>query len=41
MMRLAMVEERAKVARFLAAVGEATEVPPRSPWLMCLGQTGV
>ncbi len=28
---LAMVEDPANVARFLAAVGEATEVPPRSP----------
>ena len=28
---LAMVEEPANVARYLAAVGEATEVPPRSP----------
>ena len=26
-----MVEEPANVARTLAAVGEATEVPPRSP----------
>ena len=26
-----MVEDPANVARFLAAVGEATEVPPRSP----------
>jgi len=28
---LAMVEEPANVARFLAAMGEATEVPRRSP----------
>jgi hypothetical protein len=28
---LAMVEDPANVARYLAAVGEATEVPPRSP----------
>jgi hypothetical protein len=28
---LAMEEDPAKVARFLAAVGEATEVPRRSP----------
>jgi len=28
---LAMVEDPANVARFLAAVGEATEVPLRSP----------
>ena len=28
---LAMVEDPANVAHFLAAVGEATEVPPRSP----------
>jgi hypothetical protein len=28
---LAMVEDPANVARFLAAVGEATEVPRRSP----------
>ena len=28
---LAMVEEPANVARTLVAVGEATEVPPRSP----------
>jgi hypothetical protein len=28
---LAMVEDPASIARFLAAVGEATEVPPRSP----------
>jgi Putative transposase len=28
---LAMVEDPANVARFLATVGEATEVPPRSP----------
>ena len=28
---LAMVEDSANVARFLAAVGEATEVPRRSP----------
>jgi len=28
---LAMVEDPANIARFLAAVGEATEVPPRSP----------
>jgi hypothetical protein len=28
---LAMVEDPASVARFLAAVGEATEVPRRSP----------
>jgi hypothetical protein len=31
MRRLAMVEDPANVARFLAAVGEATEVPRRSP----------
>ena len=29
---LAMVEDPANVARYLAAVGEATQVPPRSPW---------
>jgi hypothetical protein len=28
---LAMVQDPANVARYLAAVGEATEVPPRSP----------
>jgi hypothetical protein len=28
---LAMVEDPANVVRFLAAVGEATEVPRRSP----------
>jgi hypothetical protein len=28
---LAMVEDAANVARYLAAVGEATDVPPRSP----------
>jgi hypothetical protein len=28
---LAMVEDPANVARFLAAMGEATFVPPRSP----------
>jgi hypothetical protein len=28
---LAMVEDPADVTRYLAAVGEATEVPPRSP----------
>ena len=28
---LAMVEDPANIARFLAAVGEATEAPPRSP----------
>jgi hypothetical protein len=28
---LVMVEDPANVARYLAAVGEATEVPPRSP----------
>jgi hypothetical protein len=28
---LAMVEEPANVAPFLAAMGEPTEVPPRSP----------
>jgi uncharacterized protein YbaR (Trm112 family) len=28
---LAMVEDPTNVARYLAAVGEATEVPPRSP----------
>jgi hypothetical protein len=28
---LAMVEDPANLARYLAAVGEATEVPPRSP----------
>jgi hypothetical protein len=28
---LAMVEDPANVARFLAAVGEATEAPRRSP----------
>ena len=31
MRRLAMVEDPANVARCLAGVGEATEVPPRSP----------
>jgi hypothetical protein len=39
---LAMVEDPANVARTLAAVGEATEVPPRSPgrgppyWKSCV-----
>jgi uncharacterized protein YbaR (Trm112 family) len=39
---LAMVEDPANVARYLAAVGEATEVPPRSPgrgppyWKSCV-----
>jgi hypothetical protein len=39
---LAMVEDPANVARTLAAVGEATEVPPRSPgrgppyWRSCV-----
>jgi hypothetical protein len=28
---LAMVTDPASIARYLAAIGEATEVPPRSP----------